>query len=137
MALRRPSVYREREFVFQDFLYDEEGGVSYRYVQAKYDGHPFGSLGETFDSSNPVTSGGHVIARLDYTILEKLVVIDHWEVNWRDEWPLRLAAQYLTNCLYPISAGYSVKVNKEVYPFWVSETFFPQTNEPFDLLTAG
>lgn len=85
MALRRPSVYRDREFVFQDLPYDEDGEVSYRYVHAKYDGHPFGSLGETFDSSYPEISGGHVIARIDYTVLENLVVIDHWEVNWRDE----------------------------------------------------
>lgn len=137
MALRRPSVYRDREFVFQDFPFGQSDGVTYRFVQAKYDGHPFGSIGETFDSSYPETVGGHVVARIDYSRIGDLVVIDHWEVNWRDEWPLRLAAQYLKNCLYSSSEGFSVKVNKEVYPFWVSEGFLPQTNEPYDLLTAG
>jgi len=130
-------VYREGEFSFQDFPYIEGEGTSYRYVQVKYDGLPFTSLGETFDSSYPQMKGGHVIARIDYSVTGSLVVIDHWEVNWRDEWPLRLASQYLRNCLYTLSGGFSVKVNKDVYPFWVSENFFPQTNEPYDMLSAG
>jgi hypothetical protein len=137
LAFRRPSVYRSNDFVFQDFLHSEANGFSFRYILAKYDGYTFTSLGETSDYSAPNLEAGHVISRLDYTLSEKLVVIDHWEVYWRDDWPLRLIAQYMRNCLYPSRQGYSVRVNKDAYPFWVSENFLPQTNHPQDMLSAG
>jgi hypothetical protein len=138
MAIRRPSVFRQDLFVFQDFLYNEEiDGEELRYVLAKYDGEPYEVVPQTFDYPIPEFKGGDIIARIDYTIVGKLIVIDHWEVNWRDEWPLRLSVQFLVHCLYPSQRGYVVTVSKEAYPFWVSENFFPITNDPNDYLVQA
>ena len=137
MAIRRPTVYRENQFIFQDFLFHQDGDTSLRYAVAKYDGEPFDTLASTFDISDPTYSAGSVVARVDYTVSEKLVIIDHWEINWRDEWPLRLTVQFLTNCVYRLGEGYQFRVNKDVYPFWVSENFFPVTNDPFDYLVGN
>lgn len=134
MAIRRPSVYRQDLFVFQDFLYYEDGPEQGRYILGKYDGEPYELVGQTFDYPSPDFRGGAIVSRIDYTVIGEVVTIDSWEVNWRDEWPLRLAAQFLTNCLYPSGKGYVIRVNKEAYPFWVSENFFPLTNEPDDFL---
>jgi hypothetical protein len=135
MAIRRPSVYRRNEFVFQDFLYHSEGLTELRYILCKYDGANFELVAQTFDTASPDLKGGNVIARLDYTVSGKLITIDHWELNWRDEWPLRLSVQYLLNCLYSPGKGYSVRVAKDAYAFWVSENLFPLSNEPDDYLT--
>ena len=138
MALRQPSVYRENLFVFQDLLYYEgEDGEELRYILAKYDGEPYEKVAQTFDYPSPTLKGGSIISRLDYTITGKLIVVDHWEVNWRDEWPLRLSVQFLVNCLYPSKEGYVVSVNKESLPLWVSENFFPLTNDPNDYLAQA
>lgn len=134
MAIRRPSVFSQNQFVFQDFLYHEEDNVELRYIQAKYDGYSFSEVAETFDYPTPDLKGGPVVARLDYTVEGKLITIDSWEINWRDEWPLRLATQFLVNCLYSKWQGYTVRVNKDAYPFWVSEGFSPLTNDPNDYL---
>lgn len=136
MAIRRPSVYSNGLFVFQDFLYheDEEEGAELRYILAKYDGAPYETVGETFDYPAPGLKGGSVVARVDYTIVDKLITIDNWEVYWMDEWPLRLAIQFLTNCLYSKGQGYGVRVNKDAYAFWVSEWFTPLSNDPDDYL---
>lgn len=134
MALRRPSVYSNNDFVFQDFSYGEDGPAEMRYIEAKYDGYPYETVGETFDYPVPDLKGGHVVARVDYTVEGTLITIDHWEVYWRDEWPLRLTFQFLANCLYSKWQGYTIRVNKEAYPFWVSEWFTPLTNDPNDFL---
>lgn len=134
MAIRRPSVYRNNIFVFQDFLYFEGEDEELRYILAKYDGDVYEKVEETFDFSTPDYKGGGVVARIDYTVQDKLVTIDHWEINWRDEWPLRLAIQFLTNCLYSGWLGYTVRVSKDAYPFWVSERFGPLSNDPNDYL---
>lgn len=135
MAIRRPSVYSNNQFVFQDFLYAEgEGEEELRYIVAKYDGYIYETVGDTFDRTFPDLKGGSIVARIDYTVLDKLVTIDHWEINWRDEWPLRLATQFLVNCLYSKWQGYTVRVDKDAYPFWVSEWFIPLSNDPDDYL---
>jgi hypothetical protein len=134
MAIRRPSVYRQREFVFQDFFYFQDGESQLRYILGKYDGEPYEVVPQTFDYPTPEFKGGDIVSRIDYTITGKLITIDNWEVNWRDEWPLRLALQFLLNCLYSSALGYSVRVQKDTYPFWVSETLFPLTNDPNDYL---
>jgi hypothetical protein len=103
-------------------------------VLAKWDGEDFTEVGQTFDYPASQMKAGHVIARLDYTLLGQSVTIDHWEINWRDEWPLRLTTQFLAHCLYPSSLGYIVKVDKDAYTFWVSEDFVPLTNYPSDFL---
>lgn len=134
MAIRRPSVYSNRDFVFQDFLFHEDGDVDLRYILAKYDGKPYETVGDAFDYHTPDLRGGSVVARVDYEVLDKLVTIDSWEVYWRDEWPLRLTIQFLTNCLYSKGQGYTVRVNKDSYAFWVSERFSPLSNDPDDYL---
>lgn len=134
MAIRRPSVYSQNQFIFQDFAYAEDPPNNYRYLLAKYDGKQFTTVGETFDYPSPNLKGGSIVARIDYTLEGKLVTIDHWEVFWRDEWPLRLAVQFLTNCLYSGWQGYTVRVNKQAYAFWVSEWFIPVSNDPDDYL---
>ncbi len=109
-------------------------------MQVKYDGLPYTAVSETFDYSNPPYSnaeqrGGDIVAQLDYSIIGQTVTVESWQVNWRDEWPLRLAVNYLRQCLYPRSKGFAVRVLKdEAYAFWVSEQFFPVTNQPDDYL---
>jgi hypothetical protein len=111
-----------------------------RYVQVKYDGMPFTTVSQTFDYSDPPYTGfnqkgGSVVAQLDYTKVGQLVTINDWDVNWRDEWPLRLAVNYLKQCLYPSDKGFVTRVIKdEAYAFWVSEQFRPSTNDPEDYL---
>lgn len=134
MAMRRPSVYAQNQFVFQDFAYAGEPPDEYRYLLAKFDGEQFTTVGETFDYHDSNLRGGSVVARIDYTLEGNLVTIYHWEVFWRDEWPLRLSVQFLTNCLYSRWRGYTVRVDKRAYAFWVSESFYPVSNDPEDFL---
>ena len=134
MAIRRPSIYRQDLFAFQDFLHYEDGPEQGRYILGKYDGEPYELLQQTFDYPIPNFRGGGIVSRIDYTLVGNLITVEHWEINWRDEWPLRLAAQILVNCLYPERKGFLVRVNKDAYPFWVSENFFPVTNERDDYL---
>lgn len=134
MAIRRPSVYSRNLFVFQDFFYCSDETSESRYVLAKFDTGSYQAVGETFDYPSPDLRGGSIVARVDYTIEGKLITIDHWEVFWRDEWPLRLAVQYLINCLYYPGLGFTIRVRKDAYPFWVSEAFTAITNDPEDFL---
>lgn len=134
MAIRRPSVYSGNTLVFQDFPFLTDGTQESRYLHAKYDGEAYETIGQTFDQSSPNLAGGSVVARVDYTVEGKLITIDHWEVFWRDEWPLRLSIQYLVNCLYSPREGYTVRVAKDCYSFWASEWFVPVSNSPNDYL---
>lgn len=154
MAIRRPSI-SSPEWLFQDFLYQAIPGAEDRYVQVKRSEEPYTRVSQTFDYSNPPYSdseqkGGNVVAQLDYTLTSGLVTITGWEVNWRDDWPLRLAMNYLAQCLYTSSRGFLVRAmgdevyskdgtsipipNKDPYAFLVSEQFMPVTNEPYDYL---
>ena len=110
-----------------------------RYVVAKWDGEIYDRVSQTFDYSNPPYSdaeqkGGDIVAQIDYTLIGKTITIDNWSVNWRDELPLRFAANYLKQCLYPTARGYVIRVDKSAYAFWVSEQFNPVTNDPNDYL---
>lgn len=136
MATRRPSVYRQSEWVFQDFPLYQDGPEELRYAVVKYDGDNFELYRQTFDNSTPELSGGPIVARLDYTLIGQAVTFDSWEINWRDDWPLRLLSIWLINCVYRRSRGYTVAVNKDAYAFWVSEMFSPATNSPLDLLIS-
>ena len=132
MAIRRPGIGNPN-WLFQDFLYFEDGAEQQRYIQVKYDGEPYTVISETFDYSNPPYSnaeqrGGDIVAQLDYSIIGNTITIESWDVEWRDEWPLRLAVNYLKQCLYPTSKGFVIRVNKDAYAFWVSEQFKPVTN---------
>ena len=138
MAIRRPSI-SSPNWLFQDFLYFEDGAEQQRYIQVKYDGEPYTVISETFDYSNPPYSnaeqrGGDIVAQLDYSVIGQSVTIESWGVGWRDEFPLRLAVNYIRQCLYPASKGFVIRVNKDAYAFWVSEQFFPVTNLPDDYL---
>lgn len=134
MAIRRPSYYSPT-WLNQDFLYLQDGAETLRFLVVKQDGSVYERESETFDYSNPPYTddeqrGGEIVGRIDYSVLGQLITIDDWQVNWRDEWPLRIAVNHLTNCLYPIELGYTVRVAKETaaYAFWVSEFFAPLTN---------
>jgi hypothetical protein len=134
MAIRRPSIYSPT-WIYQDFLYLDNPPEQLRYVVVKWDGAVYTRTSQTFDYSNPPYSnseqkGGSIVARIDYTVNGKLVTIDSWEVNWRDEWPLRLAINYLVNCLYDPNKDYVIRVIKtpEDIAFWQSEDFKPITN---------
>ena len=136
MAIRRPSIYSP-QWLYQDFSYLTDGDDQYRFIQVKWDGKDFKRLSETFDFSNPPfvgteQRGGPIVAQLDYKLTNKIVTVEDWQVNWRDEWPLRLAVNYLVNCLYPMKGGYVVRAPKEAYAFWVSEQFIPLTNDDSD-----
>jgi hypothetical protein len=159
MAIRRPSI-SSPDWLFQDFLYQASellGGPELRYLQIKWDGGRFTRVSQSFDYSNPPTPvgeqrGGPIVGQVDYEFnpSTRLITIYAWDVNWRDEWPLRLAVNYLSQCLYPGSDGYTVRVagnevytsagdaiddpNNFPYAFWVSEQFNPLTNEPNDYL---
>ena len=154
MAIRRPAI-ASPEWVFQDFPYQATPEGEERFVQVKWDGEVYERISQTFDYSNPPYSdseqrGGHIVAQLDYTVSPGLITITGWDVNWQDEWPLRLAVNYLVNCLYGFGKGYLIRVahdevykqdgtpvpvaNRDPYSFWVSEHFFPATNEPYDYL---
>lgn len=135
MAIRRPSVYDQSKLIFQDFLELEVNeNEQIRSLLIKYDGEGFTLVKQTFDYNPPEFKGGPIIGRIDYTLTGNLVTIDSWEANWRDEWPLRLGVQYLVNCLYKQEFGYIVRVLKDPYPFWVSEYFFPVSNDTNDYL---
>lgn len=159
MAIRRPSL-SSPEWLFQDFLYqssDIPGGSDLRYIQVKWDGEIYTRASQTYDYSNPPFSdseqrGGSIVAQLDYEINVStlLVTVYSWSVTWRDEWPLRLAVNYLTQCLYPDVKGYVIRVvgdqvynqageaievaGRDPYAFWVSEQYNPITNNPGDYL---
>lgn len=134
MAIRRPSIFKRNEIVIQDFQSHISNFEEFRFMLAKWDGEPFETVNQTFDYPFPELKGGPVISRVDYTVSGNLITIDHWETNWKDEWPLRLSIQYLVHCLYPESSGYSVRVKGEPREFWVSEKFEPITNSPDDFL---
>ena len=159
MAIRRPSI-ASPEWLFQDVLYqasDLLGGDELRYVQIKWDGEVYERVSQSYDYSDPPyigpeQRGGSIVGQIDYAVnaSTRLVTIYSWSVNWRDEWPLRLGANYLAQCLYPGIRGYTVRVagnevynqageaieqpNKDPYAFWVSEQYLPITNKPNDYL---
>lgn len=156
MAIRRPPI-ASPEWLFQDFLYQVTPEGEERYIQVKWDGEVYERKSSTYDYSNPPypdaeQRGGSIVTQLDYEVnpLTKLVTVYDWSVNWRDEWPLRLAVNYLTQCLYPPESGYVIRVagdqvygqagntipiaNASPYAFWVSEQFYPATNSPSDYL---
>jgi hypothetical protein len=159
MAIRRPSI-SSPEWLFQDFLYQEStelGGTELRYLQVKWDGESYTRVSQTFDYSDPPyvgpeQRGGSIVGQIDYEVnpTTKLVTIYSWSVNFRDEWPLRLGSNYISQCLYPPQKGYIIRVvgdqvynqageaievaSKDPYAFWVSEQFNPFTNNPNDYL---
>lgn len=134
MAIRRPDFYQKGRWVFQDQFFFSDPPRELRYVVSKVDSFPYETYSETYDYLQPTRSGGNVVARIDYTLEGKLITIDHWENFWKDEFALRGLSNYLVNCLYPSSLGFSVRVSKEAPAFWVSEGFEPLSNLPDDFL---
>lgn len=140
MAIRRPN-FSSPGWLCQDFLYYSDPPEELRYVQVKYDQEPYTQVSQTFDYSDPPYTGdeqrgGFIVAQIDYTLLDKLITIDEWSVEWRDEWPLRVGINYILNCLYPPSLGFAVRVDKDAYPFWVSEAFGNLDNSPDSYLIS-
>lgn len=132
MAIRRPSI-NSPTWNFQDNLYLEDGLEQNRFITVRNDGVVYNRKSQLYDYSNPPyadieQSGGSIVAQLDYTKAGFVITIDSWFVNWQDEWPLRLAVNYLTQCLYNSADNYVCRVGKENYAFWVSEGFGPTDN---------
>ena len=145
MAIRRPSI-SSQNWTFQDFSYVLDGEKDYRYTQVKWDGERYTRTSQTFDYSDPPFTGveqkgGNIVCQINYVIENKLVTIEDWDLNWRDDWPLRLAINYLIQCKYLASLNYLVRVVKNpANALWVSEQFFPVTNddsEPYLYYTPG
>lgn len=141
MAIRRPNI-ASPTWVYQDNLYLQDGNIQYRYVLVKWDGVVYERESQTFDYSNPPYTGneqrgGSIVARIDYSVEGSLVTIESWEVNWRDEWPLRLAVNYIAQCLYSPKKGFVTRVTKEAYAFWASEQFVPINNLPDSAIFMG
>jgi len=65
------------------------------------------------------------VASIEYEVEDKLVTIVSWQHTWRDEWPIRLGLNYLTNCLYRPGQGIVFRVVKDPIAFWQSERFRP------------
>lgn len=154
MAIRRPGI-NSPAWLFQDFFFSSNGTEELRYLVVKWDGEIYTRESQSFDYSDPPfvgpeQKGGDIVAQVDYTRQGNIITVNDWDVNWRDEWPLRLAANYLTQCLYPIGKGFVIRVrgeeeydqagnpiqvaNKDGYAFWVSEQVFPINNIPSDFL---
>ena len=132
MAIRRPSIYSST-WNFQDNLYLDDGVEQNRFITVRNDGVVYNRRSQLYDYSNPPypnveQRGGSIVAQLDYTKAGFVITIDSWSVNYQDEWPLRLAVNYLTQCLYPPVNNYVCRVGKEDYAFWVSEGFGPNDN---------
>ena len=157
MAIRRPAL-ASPEWLFQDFLYQAIPGSEERYLQVKWDDDVYTRVSQSFDYSDPPyvgseQRGGSIVAQIDYTISGNVITINDWWVDWRDEWPLRLGVNFISQCLYPSSKGFVIFVSgqevynqageiisvatREPYAFWVSEQFSPLTNNPNDYLIRG
>jgi len=141
MAIRRPGIYSP-EWSFQDKLYLKDGNTECRYILVRWDGVVYKRKSQLYDYSDPPfvgeeQRGGSIVARIDYTREGLLITIDSWEVNWRDEWPLRLAVNYLTQCLYPFDRRFVCRVDKSDYAFWVSEQFGPVDNRVSNAVFLG
>ena len=135
MAIRRPSI-NSPTWLVQDFPYSSDPAETLRYLQVKWDGEVYTRTNETFDYSTPPYAvaeqrGGSIAAQIDYSVVGNVVTIDDWTTTWRDEWPLRIGINNLANCLYPYNKNWVVRVRKdtEAYAFFVSEYFYPYTNE--------
>jgi hypothetical protein len=135
MAIRRPSIYSP-DWFYQDSLDGEDFPFEYRRITVRdAEGYPYTRKSQLYDYSNPPYANdeqraGNIVAELYYILAPGVITIEDTYLNWRDEWPLRLAVNYLTNCLYPPGKNYQIQVNKEAYAFWVSESFKPYDNDP-------
>ena len=135
MAIRKPSIYSDNWF-YQDLLDGEDPPFQYRRVVVRdSEGYPYTRKSQLYDYSNPPYTNneqraGNIVAELYYVIAPGIITIEDTFLNWRDEWPIRLAVNYLTNCLYPPGKNYQIQVSKKAYAFWVSESFKPYDNDP-------
>jgi len=77
---------------------------------------------------------GNEVASIEYEVQDgpggglgrgKLITIVGWQHTWRDEWPIRLGLNYLTNCLYRPGQQTVFRVLKDPIAFWQSERFLP------------
>jgi hypothetical protein len=150
MAIRRPGISSPR-WLFNDFLYLAEPGKESRSLQVILGDEPYVQTPQTPDFSQPpCAQRGDVVGQINYEKASQVITITDWEINWRDEFPIRVGVNYLANCLYRSSLGYVLLVagdevyssagdpipvaGRDPYAFWVSENFFPPTNKPDDYL---
>ena len=100
--------------------------TTFKSLKIKYFEEPPQRMSETFNNE---------VASIEYEVQDapgvglgrgKIITIVAWNnYNWRDEWPLRLGINYLTNCLYRPGRGFIFRVVKDPLAFWQSERFLP------------
>jgi hypothetical protein len=89
----------------------------FKSLKIKYTEEPIQNKSELFNNE---------VAAIHYEVQDKIITIVAWDnYNWRDEWPIRLGLNYLTNCLYRPGYGYIFRVVKDPIAFWQSERFLP------------
>ncbi len=105
---------------------DDAVPTQFRSLKIKLFDEPPGNKRELFNNE---------VASIEYEVQNapgaglgrgKIITIVAWQnYNWRDEWPIRLGLNYLTNCLYRPGYGVVFRVVKDPIAFWQSERFLP------------
>ena len=129
-AVYDPDEYYPMYTYVEDFPLVSEGFLAGFYSKGADDAVPtqFRSLKIKYFNEPPETKRdlfNNEVASIEYEVQDKLITIVGWQHTWRDEWPIRLGLNYLTNCLYRPGRGFVFRVIKDPIAFWQSERFLP------------
>ena len=129
-AVYDPDAYYPMYTYVEDFPLVSEGFLAGFYSKGADDAVPtqFRSLKIKYFNEPPETKRdlfNNEVASIEYEVQDKLITIVGWQHTWRDEWPIRLGLNYLTNCLYRPGRGFVFRVIKDPIAFWQSERFLP------------
>ena len=129
-AVYDPDAYYPMYTYVEDFPLITEGFLTGFYSKQADTAVPteFRSLKiKLFDEppQNKTELFGNEVASIEYEVQDKLITIVAWQHSWRDEWPIRLGLNYLTNCLFRPGQGFVFRVIKDPIAFWQSERFLP------------
>jgi hypothetical protein len=137
-AVYDPDAYYPMYTYVEDFPLVTEGFLTGFYSKQADTAVPteFRSLKiKLFDEppQNKTELFGNEVASIEYEVQDKLITIVAWQHIWRDEWPIRLGLNYLTNCLFRPGRGFVFRVIKDPIAFWQSERFLPigGHNDPY------
>lgn len=130
-AVYDPDHYYPAYTYVEDFPLVTEGILAGFYTKNADTAIPtkFKSLKIKFFEEPPQTEQetfNNEVASIEYEVQDNIVTIIAWNnYGWRDEWPIRLGFDYLTNCLYRPGVGTIFRVEKDPLAFWQSERFLP------------
>ena len=129
-AVYDPDAYYPMYTYVEDFPLVSEGFLAGFYSKGADDAVPtqFRSLKIKYFNEPPETKRdlfNNEVASIEYEVQDTLITIVGWQHTWRDEWPIRLGLNYLTNCLYRPGRGFVFRVIKDPIAFWQSERFLP------------